>query len=203
MSLCLTLNVNLGLSLRKTAQAMNDIYGIKISHQMVAYYARTAALIIKPFVDNYDYEPSNTFVADETYIKVHGVKGFVWFIMDAVFRSILGYQVSDNRGVGPCILAMCMAFIGFKDKLPENFKFIADGYSAYLLAAQQFFIKKGTPLNLILLRLSVSPMMMPYLLSSDLLSSLLKDLTVPSKPLIVLNAALITLMVQAMTLPYG
>ena len=143
MSLCLTLHVNLGLSLRKTAQAMNDLYGIKISHQMVANYARTAALIIKPFVDNYDYEPSNTFVADKTYIKVHGVKGFVWFIMDAVSRSILGYQVSDNRGVGPYILAMCMAFRGFKDKLPENFKFIADGYSAYLLAAQQFFIKKG------------------------------------------------------------
>ena len=143
MSLCLTLHVNLGLSLRKTAQALKDLYGIKISHQMVANYARTAALVIKPFVDNYDYEPSSTFVADETYIKVRGVKGFVWFIMDAVSRSILGYQVSDNRGVGPCILAMRMAFRSFKDKLPENFKFIADGYSAYLLAAQQFFIKKG------------------------------------------------------------
>lgn len=143
MSLCLTLHVNLGLSLRKTAQAMNDLYGIKISHQMVANYARTAALVIKPFIDNYDYEPSNTLVADETYIKIRGIKGYIWFIMDAVSRSILGYQVSDNRGVGPCILAMRMAFRGFKDKLPENFKFIADGYSAYLLAAQQFFIKKG------------------------------------------------------------
>ena len=79
----------------------------------------------------------------ETYIKIRGIKGYIWFIMDAVSRSILGYQVSDNRGVGPYILAMCMAFRGFKDKLPENFKFIADGYSAYLLAAQQFFIKKG------------------------------------------------------------
>lgn len=143
MSLCLTLHVNLGLSLRKTAQAMHDLYGIKISHQMVANYARTAALVIKPFVDNYDYEPSSTLVADETYIKIRGIKGYIWFIMDAVSHSVLDYQVSDNRGVGPCILAMRMAFRGFKDKLPDNFKFIADGYSAYLLAAQQFFIKKG------------------------------------------------------------
>ena len=30
-----------------------------------------------------------------------------------------GYQVSDNRGVGPCILAMRMAFQGLK-KLPET-----------------------------------------------------------------------------------
>ena len=110
---------------------------------MVANYARTAALVIKPFVDNFDYEPSNTFTADETYIKVRGVKGYVWFIMDAVKRSILGYQVSDNRGVGSCILAMRMAFKNFKDKLPENFRFIADGYSAYPLAAQQFLIKHG------------------------------------------------------------
>ena len=143
MSLCLTLHVNLGLSLRKTAQALKDLYNISISHQQVANYARTAAMVIKPFVDNYDYKPSDTLVADETYIKVRGVKGYVWFVMDALKRSILGYQVSDNRGVGPCILAMRMAFRNFKDKLPKGFKFIADGYSAYPLAAQQFFIKFG------------------------------------------------------------
>ena len=143
MSLCLTIHVNLGLSLRKTAQALKDLYNINISHQQVANYARTAALVIKPFVDNYDYEPSNTMTADETYIKVRGVKGYVWFIMDAVKRSILGYQVSDNRSVGPCILAMRMALRNFKEKLPQGFKFIADGYSAYPLAAQQFFIKYG------------------------------------------------------------
>lgn len=143
MSLCLTMHVNLGLSLRKTSQALKDLFNINISHQQVANYARTAALVIKPFVDNYDYEPSNTLTADETYIKVRGVKGYVWFVMDAVKRSILGYQVSDNRGVGPCILAMRMALRNFKEKLPEKFRFIADGYSAYPLAAQQFFLKYG------------------------------------------------------------
>lgn len=142
MSLCLTLHVNLQLSLRKTAQAMKDLYNISISHQQVANYARTAALVIKPFVDNYDYKPSATFTADETYIKVRGVKGFIWFIMDAVSRSIIGYRVSDNRSVGPCIMAMRMAFRHFKE-LPKNFHFIADGYSAYPLAAQQFFREYG------------------------------------------------------------
>ena len=142
MSLCLTLHVNLGLSLRKTAQALKDLYNIQISHQQVANYARTAAIVIKPFVDNYDYNTGNTFTADETYIKVRGIKGYIWFIMDVVSRSIIGYQVSDNRGVGPCILAMRMAFRHIKE-LPERFKFIADGYSAYPLAAQQFFHEFG------------------------------------------------------------
>ena len=137
MSLCLTLHVNLGLSLRKTSQALKDLYNISISHQQIANYCKTAAICIKPFVDNYHYKPSNTFAAYETYIKIRGVKAYIWFIMDAASRSILGYQVSDNRSVGPCILTMRMAFRQFTE-LPKNFRFIADGYSAYPLAALQF-----------------------------------------------------------------
>ena len=142
MSLCLTYRVNLGLSLRKTAQALKDIHDISISHQMVANYCKTAALCVKPFVDTYPYEKGNVFAADETYIKVRGIKGFIWFVMDTVSRAIIGYQVSDNRGVGPCIMAMRMAFQHLKE-LPENFRFIADAYSAYPLAAQQFFRQFG------------------------------------------------------------
>ena len=142
MSLCLTMHINLGLSLRKTKQALKDLYNIDISHQQIANYCKTAAICVKPFVDNYNYEKSNVFTAEETYIKIRGVKGYIWFIMDAASRSILGYQVSDNRSVGPCILAMRQAFKGLK-KLPENFQFIADGYSAYPLAAMEFFRKLG------------------------------------------------------------
>ena len=140
LGLCLSYKINLGLSLRKTAQALNDIHGIKISHQQVANYLKTAAVCIKPFVDNYNYDVGNVFTADETYIKIRGIKGYIWFIMDAAKRSILGYQISDNRGVGPCIMAMRMALKHLKE-LPEKFKFIADGYSAYPLAAQQFFVQ--------------------------------------------------------------
>lgn len=140
LGLCLSYKINLGLSLRKTARALNDIHGIKISHQQVANYLKTAAVCIKPFVDNYDYQVGSVFTADETYIKIRGIKGYIWFIMDAARRSIIGYQISDNRGVGPCIMSMRMAFKHLKE-LPEKFKFIADGYSAYPLAAQQFFIQ--------------------------------------------------------------
>ena len=137
MSLCLTLHINLGLSLRKTSQALKDLYNINSSHQQIANYFKTAAVCIKPFVDHYDYKTGDVFTADETYIKVRGIKAYIWFIMDAASRSIIGYQVSDNRSVGPCILAMRMAFHHLT-KLPKNFKFIADGYSAYPLAAMEF-----------------------------------------------------------------
>ena len=116
MSLCLTLHVNLGLSLRKTSQALKDLYNISISHQQIANYCKTATICVKPFVDQYLYEKGEVFTADETYIKI--------------------------RGFGPCILAMRMAFRGLA-KLPEKFKFIADGYSAYPLAAMEFAKKFG------------------------------------------------------------
>lgn len=140
LGLCLSYKINPGLSLRKTAQALHDIHGIKISHQQVANHLKTAAVCIKPFVDNYNYDAGTVFTADETYIKIRGIKGYIWFIMDAARRSIIGYQISDNRGVGPCIMAMRMAFKHLKE-LPEKFQFIADGYSAYPLAVQQFFIQ--------------------------------------------------------------
>jgi len=146
MGLCLAYHVNLSLPLRKTSLALREIHNIKISHTMVANYAKAAASVIKPLVDNFDYKVSDTFVADEKYIKVRGKKGYVWFVMDALSRSIIGYRVSDNRAVGACILAMRMAFNKVKT-LPEKFRFIADGYSAYPLAAQQFALREENPLK--------------------------------------------------------
>lgn len=137
MGLCLTYHVNLKLSLRETKQAMKEIHNIDVSHTMVSNYAKTAAIMIKPFTDRFDFNPSNSLSADETYVKIRGAKTYVWFIMDTISRSILGYTVSDNRSVGPCIIAMRDAFNKFKT-FPKNVLFAADGYSAYPLAAQQF-----------------------------------------------------------------
>ena len=138
MGLCLTYMVNCGLSTRKTRDVMREVHGVKISHTQIASYASTAAYCIKPFVDSFDYKPTNYLAADETYTKIKGVKHYVWFIMDAIKKSILGYRASDSRDVGPCILAMRMAFDKFKEFPGKALKFIADGFTAYKLAEQQF-----------------------------------------------------------------
>jgi len=146
MGLCLSYHVNLSLSLRKTAQALKDIHNIPISHTMVANYAHAAAAVIKPFVVHFPYKRGNTYIGDETYGKVRGLRAFFWFVMDAASRSIIGFRVSADRAVGSCILAMRMAFGDLK-KLPDNFRFIADGFSAYPLAAQQFELREDDPLS--------------------------------------------------------
>lgn len=138
LGLCLTYVVNLGLSTRVTSMALFDIHGVRISHVTVAKYAKAAAAIVRPFVDSYDYKPTTYIAADETYIKVKGVRHYVWFVMDVIKKSILGYQVSDKRDLTPCILAMRMAFDKFKVFPGKALKFIADGYPIYLLARQEF-----------------------------------------------------------------
>ena len=138
MGLCLTYLVNCGLSTRKTRDVLREVHGIKISHTQIANYATTAAFCVKPFVDSYDYKPTNYLAADETYTKVKGSKRYVWFIMDAIKKSILGYRSSDSRDTVPCILAMRMAFDKFKEFPGKVLKFVADGFTAYQLARQQF-----------------------------------------------------------------
>jgi len=138
MGICLTYLVNCGLSTRATSRVMREVHGVKISHTQIASYATTAAYCIKPFVDSYDYKPSNFMAADETYTKVKGSKRYVWFIIDAIKKSILGYRSSDSRDTVPCILAMRMAFDKFKKFPGKALKFVADGYTSYKLAEQQF-----------------------------------------------------------------
>lgn len=148
MGLALTYHVNLKLSTRQTAHALKEVHGIDISHTMVSNYALTAAAVIKPFVDTFDYKPSKILSADETYIKVKGAKYYIWIVMDACKKSILGYQVSDTRSVSPCILAMRMAFDKFKEFPGKVLKFIADGYTAYPLAKQQFELEENKDFDL-------------------------------------------------------
>lgn len=62
MSLCLPLHINLGLSLRKTSQALKDLYNISISHQQIANYCKTATICIKPFVNHCDYKTENVLL---------------------------------------------------------------------------------------------------------------------------------------------
>lgn len=70
MGLCLTYHINCGLSTRMTSRVLREVHGVKISHSQVANYAYSASLMVKPFVDNFDYNPSNFMAGDETYTKV-------------------------------------------------------------------------------------------------------------------------------------
>lgn len=143
LGLVLTYHINYGLSTRQTSSILWDIHNIKISHQTVANYASSAARVIKPFVDNYPYELSDTvsICGDETYIKILGKKHYVFFIMDAIKKIITSYSIFRNRDGVSAIKAIYSTLSKFKE-LPEDLLLIFDGNPIYILA-QHFFAQHG------------------------------------------------------------
>lgn len=54
LGLVLTYYVNYGLSTRKTAALLKDVYGVNISNLTVLNYVNSVSLLVKPFINNYD-----------------------------------------------------------------------------------------------------------------------------------------------------
>lgn len=137
VGLILTYNVNFGLSTRMTAALMKEVHGVKISHTTVRNYANAASILVKPFVDTFDYEPTNQLCGDETYIKVSGKWNYLYFIIDAIKKNILAYRVSAKRDTYASIRALDDALSKFEE-IPEDLTVVFDGNPTYLLA-QHFF----------------------------------------------------------------
>jgi putative transposase len=143
LGLVLTYHINYGLSARQTASILWDVHNIRLSHQTVLNYASSAARVVKPYVDNYPYELSNSVsvCGDETYIKVLGKKHYVFFIMDAIKKIITSYSIFLNRDGVSAIKAIYSTLSKFR-KLPEKLTLIFDGNPIYVLA-QHFFAQYG------------------------------------------------------------
>ena len=143
LGLVLTYHINYGLSIRQTSSILWDIHNIKISLQTLANYAASAARVVKPYVDNYPYELSDSVsvCGDEVYIKVLGKKHYVFFIMDAIKKIITSYSIFLNRDGVSAIKAIYSTLSKFR-KLPENLTLIFDGNHIYVLA-QHFFAQHG------------------------------------------------------------
>lgn len=81
LGLSLTHHINYGIPSRKTAALMYDVHRVKISHQSILNYTKAIAPIVKPFVDDFQYDLSNSFCGDETYIKVNGRWHYIFFFL--------------------------------------------------------------------------------------------------------------------------
>jgi len=141
LGLILTYHINYGLPTRKTAALMFDVHGVKISHQSILNYANAVAPLVKPFVDGFNYELSNEFCGDETYIRVSGRWYYIFFFFDAVKKIILSYNVRKYRDTFSAIKAIDEVLSKLKE-IPKSLNLITDGNPIYLLA-QQYFAQHG------------------------------------------------------------
>jgi transposase-like protein len=141
LGLVLTYHVNYALSLRKTAAIMYDVHNVKISHQTIANYINAVAPIVKPLVDHYPYELSDSHCGDETYIKIGGVWHYIFFFFDAAKKIITSYRVQANRDYASAVYAINDVLVKLTE-IPKNLSLIVDGNPVYLLA-QHFFAGHG------------------------------------------------------------
>ena len=141
LGLVLTYYANYGISSRNTAGILKDIHGVNISHQTVLNYAEAVSKIVKPYLDNYPYQLSDSFCGDETYIKVKGKWQYLFFFFDAAKKIILSYRLSPKRDVLAAIKALDDVLTKMQS-LPDNLNFVVDGNPIYVLA-QHFFAQKG------------------------------------------------------------
>lgn len=148
IGLVLTFHVTLQLSTRKTAFALNRIFGIRISHTTVARIAGVAATICHQFNLKNIPKVSGEQAADETYIKVKGKHNYIWLSI-AKFRSIITtYFVSDNRGEIPAVITLNMAEEKhLKVNEEEPLLLAVDGNPSYM-AATTFLKKQGIDIDL-------------------------------------------------------
>jgi len=102
---------------------MYEVHGVKMSHQTISNYRDAVAPRIKPFIDHFPYDLSDSHCGDETYIKVGGRWHYVFFFFGAVKRIIKSYRVQRERDYRSAILAINDVLVKLKE-IPENLNFI-------------------------------------------------------------------------------
>jgi transposase-like protein len=133
VGLCLTYNVNYGLSYRQTAAILNDIHEVTISYKTVENYCKAVSCLVQPILEYYPYKLTDTNAADETYIKIKGKTHYIFFFFDAIKKIITSYRVFAKRDSLSAIQASYSTLSKYQE-IPESLQIITDGNPIYNVA---------------------------------------------------------------------
>ncbi len=106
LSLALTFHISLGISARKTAFILGNVFKLPISYQTVLNYTEMAAPYCHKFNLANKGEIDDIQAGDEAYIKVRGEHNFVFFFISSKSRKITSYHIDETRDVLPAIISM-------------------------------------------------------------------------------------------------
>lgn len=106
LCLALTFHVSLGISARKTAFILKNVFSIPTSYQTVLNYAEAAAYYCHNFNLAYKGNVDNIQAGDETYIKIKGKYAFTFLFISSKNRKITNYHVDDSRDTLPATISM-------------------------------------------------------------------------------------------------
>jgi transposase-like protein/DNA-directed RNA polymerase subunit RPC12/RpoP len=124
-------------SSRNIAFIFKMLYNIKVSHVTIADWCKKFA----PLLDNITVKliPSMNFNsdewhADETVVKINGIKHYIWFIIDSETRFVLGFHLSPHRDS-----PQAHTILNHAQQLGNPRSIVSDRYSAYKVPVKCFF----------------------------------------------------------------
>ena len=144
LCLALTFHISLGVSARKTAFILRNVFSLPISYQTVLNYTEMVAPYCHRFNMANKGEVDDIQAGDEAYIKVRGEHNFVFFFISSKSRKITSYHIDETRDVLPAVIAMNEAI---RTASPgQEITLVSDGNPSY--PAGIHFINQGYEPNL-------------------------------------------------------
>lgn len=129
LCLALTFHISLGISARKTAFILRNVFELPTSYQTVLNYTLYAAPFCHQFNLKFKGPVDSTQAGDETYIKIAGKHAYTFFFITPVRRKISSYHIDDTRDTLPATIAMNEALRTTADG--QSSTFITDGNPSY------------------------------------------------------------------------
>jgi len=134
LGLVLTFYISYGLSSRKTALILMQVFSISISHQTVLNYVTAAGYYCHNFNLKNKTKPDPMVAGDETYLKLSGEQFYTWFAINSTSKSISAYHLSNSRETKHAITTI-KETIRTADENQE-ITFVSDGNPSYLAAVK-------------------------------------------------------------------
>ncbi len=128
-----------GMSYNKIARALNDNLDTNMGAASIYRWVKRYVPMISEFVDSLSPQLSDTWQADELFVKMKGGENekqygqkrmaYLWNVMDRKTRFLLASRLSQHRNVNGAVGAFNAARKVAKDSQPE--KIFADKLNAY------------------------------------------------------------------------
>jgi putative transposase len=134
-----------GLSLRKIARNVNDHFDISVDFTTIYNWIKRYIPVISQYVNSLAPQLSDTWHADELFIKMHGGKtykgktnlAFLWNVMDRKTRFLLASKVSEARDINGAVAAFKEAVKNANGQNPKEIH--TDALRAYREGISQNF----------------------------------------------------------------
>ena len=129
LCLALTFHISFGISARKTAFILKNVFSIPASYQTILNYAQQAAYYCHQFNLHHKGDVDDIQPGDETYIKINGKQNYTTFFISPKRRKITSYHVDSARDTLAATTAMIEAIRTAKPD--QDITFITDGNPSY------------------------------------------------------------------------